>query len=213
MRLNEVVVGTEVELEVKSGKNDWLFQSIVRYEIKGALLLDPVIYEGKPLNLEAEGITVHIVVKDEDIPIQFRNCVVRNVHLKEQNFLAAACSQEGKRVNRRNAFRIFMGERGVVELIGKNRRLEAVVRDLSMTGFSFVVDVDEWEEDAYLVWLNFLGRYDEKMRMQGEVVRKNEGERGRLIVGCQIIKCANDLSSYISYKQRENLKKFADKRE
>lgn len=213
MWLREVVIGTEVDLEVKSEKCDWLFQSTVRQEIKGALLLDPVIYEDKMLNLSADGISVNVIVKDEDIPIQFRNCVVRNIRLQDGNFLAVACSQEGKRVNRRNAFRIFMGERGTVELIGKNRRLDAVVRDLSMTGFSFVVDVYDWEDDTSLVWLNFTGRYDEKMRMQGEVIRKSEGERGRLIVGCQIIKCANDLSSYISYKQRENLKKFADKRE
>lgn len=213
MKLSEVKIGTEVDLEVKSAKGEWLFQSTVRQEFKGALLMDPVIYEDKVLNLAAEGIAVNVVVKDEDIPIQFNNCAVKNIRLKDQSFLVAACSQEGKRVNRRNAFRIFVGERGIVELVGKNRRLEAVVRDLSMTGFSFVVDVNEWEDDTTLVWLNFTGRYDEKMRMQGSVIRKSEGEGGRLIVGCQIIKCANDLAFYISYKQRENLKRFADKRE
>ena len=64
-----------------------------------------------------------------------------------------------------------------------------------------------------MLWLNFSGRYGEAMRLQGSVVRTAEGERDRLIVGCQIVKCANDLETYVSFKQRENLKRFADKRE
>lgn len=213
MWLSELVADTEVDLEIKGGKNEWIFQSVVRYEVKGVLLMDPVIYEDKLLDLSAESMSVAVVVKgEEDIPVQFKNCSVKNVRLKGENYLAVACSQEGKRVNRRSAFRIFVGERGNVELIGAGGRLEAVVRDLSMTGFSFVVDVDEWKDEVSMVWLNFSGRYGEKMRLQGSVVRKDEGERGRLIVGCQIIKCANDLAGYIAFKQRENLKKFADKR-
>lgn len=52
-----------------------------------------------------------------------------------------------------------------------------------------------------------------KMRLQGSIVRAAEGDRDRLIIGCQIVKCANDLEAYVSFKQRENLKRFADKRE
>lgn len=213
MWLSELLPDTGVDLEVKSGKNEWLFQSIVRHEVKGVLLMDPVIYEDKLLDLSGEGMSVAVIVKDtQDIPIQFKGCTVKNVRLKEESYLAVASGQEGKRINRRGAFRIFVGERGSVEPIGTGGRLEAVVRDLSMTGFSFVVDVDEWEEETSMVWLNFAGRYGEKMRLQGSVIRTDEGERGRLIVGCQTIKCANDLAGYVAFKQRENLKKFADKR-
>lgn len=215
MKLGELEVGTEIDIEVKIGSKEWLFHATILQFIKGVALMEPISHEGKVINLAGDDVGVSVYVNDEeDIPMQFRGCVVKNLRLKDQTYLAIACNQEGKRVNRRNAFRIFVGEDGVLEPIGSEiKRLNVVVRDLSLTGFSFVTDVHDWDENIHMLWLNFDGRYGEKMRLQGSVVRTAEGERDRLIVGCQIVKCANDLETYVSFKQRENLKRFADKRE
>ncbi|MBQ8189439.1 MAG: PilZ domain-containing protein [Lachnospiraceae bacterium] len=215
MKLGELEVGTEIDIEVKIGGKEWLFHDTILQFIKGVALMEPLSYEGKIINIAGDDVGVSVYVNDdEDIPMQFRGCVVKNLRLKDKTYLAIACNNEGKRVNRRNAFRIFVGEDGYIEPIGSEiKRLNVVVRDLSLTGFSFVTDVHDWDENIRILWLNFDGRYGEKMRLQGSVVRTAEGERERLIVGCQIVKCANDLETYVSFKQRENLKRFADKRE
>ena len=215
MKFGELTAGTEIDIEVRIRQNDWVFHSVVEQMVKGIALMEPLSHEGKVLDLSGEGISISVIVKDEgdDIPMQFRGCAAKNLRMKDKAYLAIACSQEGKRINRRDAFRIFVGEQGIAEMAGTSQRLNVTVRDLSLTGFSFVTDINEWNDETSVVWLNFPGRYGEKMRMQGSVVRKKEGEQGRLIIGCRILKCANDLETYVSFKQRENLKRFADKRE
>lgn len=215
MKLQELAVGTELDIEVKIAGKEWLFHNKIEQFVKGVALMEALSHEGKVIDISGNGVTVNLFINDEaDIPLQFRNCVVKNLRTKDTTYLAVACNLEGKRVNRRNAFRIFVGEDGTMEPIGGDgKRQGVVVRDLSLTGFSFVIDVHDWDEELRMLWLRFEGRYGEKMCMQGSVVRTTLGERDRLVVGCQIVKCANDLETYVSYKQRENLKKFADKRE
>lgn len=215
MKFGELTAGTEIDIEVRLKQKDWLFHGVVEQMVKGVALMEPLDHEGKVVDLSGEGISISVIVKEEgeEIPLQFRGCVAKNLRMQDRIYLAIACNQEGKRVNRRDTFRVFVGEQGILEIAGTSQRLNVTVRDLSLTGFSFVTDVNDWEDGASVVWLSFPGRYGEKLRMQGSVVRKKEGEQGRLIVGCRILKCANDLETYVSFKQRENLKRFADKRE
>lgn len=215
MEFGELTAGTEIDVEVKVRHNECFFQRVIVQMVKGVALLEPLYHEGKLLDLTGDGVSVNISIKDEkaDIPLQFRGCVAKNLRLQNKVYLAVTCSNESKRVNRRDAFRVFVGEQGTIELAGKSKWLDVTVRDLSLTGFSFVTSVSDWDDEISVVWLDFPGRYGEKMRMQGSVVRINEGERERLIVGCRILKCANDIATYVSFKQRENLKRFADKRE
>lgn len=213
MKLGELEIGTEISIELKAGQKSWTFRQTVEQILKGVVITSPLIYEGRMLNLSAGDISITVFAQaGGEVPLQFRGCTAKLVQGKEKRFCAIVCSNEGKRVNRRSNFRIFIGERGVAELSGKSgTKLEVTVKDLSLTGVSFVVDKVKWEKDVSCVWVEFPGRYGDRIRIQGSVVRVTEGENNLLIVGCRILKCANDLSAYITYKQRESLKKISGK--
>ena len=100
------------------------------------------------LNLSAGDISITVFAQaGGEVPLQFRGCTAKLVQGKEKRFCAIACSNEGKRVNRRSNFRIFIGERGVAELSGKSgTKLEVTVKDLSLTGVYFGVVNVKWEK-------------------------------------------------------------------
>lgn len=213
MKLGELEIGTEISIELKMGQKSWTFNQAVEQIVKGVVITSPLIFEGKVLDLSTgdASITVFASVGGE-VPLQFRSCTAKLVQGKEKKYCAIACNNEGKRINRRGNFRVFIGERGVVELSGKSdTKLEVTVKDLSLMGVAFVVDKVKWEKDATYLWLDFQGRYGERMRIQASVVHCTEVENNLLIIGCRILKCANDLSTYITSKQRESLKKISGK--
>lgn len=213
MKLGELEIGTEISIELKAGQKSWTFRQTVEQILKGVVITSPLIYEGRMLNLSAGDISITVFAQaGGEVPLQFRGCTAKLVQGKEKRFCAIACSNEGKRVNRRSNFRIFIGERGVAELSGKSgTKLEVTVKDLSIMGVSFVADKAKWEKDVSYVWVEFPGRYGDRIRIQGSVVHVTEVENNLLIVGCRILKCANDLSTYITHKQRESLKKISGK--
>lgn len=213
MKLGELEIGTEISIELKAGQKSWTFRQTVEQILKGVVITSPLIYEGRMLNLSAGDISITVFAQaGGEVPLQFRGCTAKLVQGKEKKFCAIACSNEGKRVNRRSNFRIFIGERGVAELSGKSgTKLEVTVKDLSLMGVSFVADKAKWEKDVSYVWVEFPGRYGDRIRIQGSVVHVTEVENNLLIVGCRILKCANDLSTYITHKQRESLKKISGK--
>lgn len=213
MKLGELEIGTEISIELKAGQKSWTFRQTVEQILKGVVITSPLIYEGRMLNLSAGDISITVFAQaGGEVPLQFRGCTAKLVQGKEKRFCAIACNNEGKRVNRRSNFRIFIGERGVAELSGKSgTKLEVTVKDLSLMGVSFVADKAKWEKDVSYVWVEFPGRYGDRIRIQGSVVHVTEVENNLLIVGCRILKCANDLSTYITHKQRESLKKISGK--
>lgn len=213
MKLGELEIGTEISIELKAGQNCRTFRQTVEQIVKGVVITSPLIYEGRMLDFSAGGISITVFAQaGGEVPLQFRGCTAKLVQGKEKRFCAIACSNEGKRVNRRSNFRIFIGERGVAELSGKSgTKLEVTVKDLSLMGVSFVADKAKWEKDVSYVWVEFPGRYGDRIRIQGSVVRVTEVENNLLVVGCRILKCANDLSAYITHKQRESLKKISGK--
>ena len=213
MKLGELEIGTEISIELKIGPKSLTCRQVVEKVMKGVVITSPLIYEGRMLDLSAGDIAVSVFANvGGEVPIQFRGCSAKLVQGKEKKFCAIACNNEGKRVNRRSNFRIFIGERGVVELSGKSStKLEVTIKDLSLMGVAFVVDKVKWEKGVSYVWVEFPGRYGDRIRIQGSVVHVTEVENNLLIVGCRILKCANDLSTYITHKQRENLRKISGK--
>lgn len=215
MKFGELEAGIEVDIEVKMEQNKWVFHNVIRQMVKGVALMEPLLNDGKILDLSGEGVSINVEVKTEEgeVPVQFRGCVAKNIRTKDAVWLALTCQNPGKRINRRNAFRVFVGEKGTVNLMGKSKTLSVTVKDVSIMGFSFVIGVSEWDSEISRVQLNFKGRYGEEMKMQGIVVRSTEVEREMVVVGCKIVHCANDLPEYVSFMQRNNLKKSAGKRD
>ncbi|MBD5539878.1 MAG: hypothetical protein HDR00_01550 [Lachnospiraceae bacterium] len=215
MKFGELEAGTEIDIEVKMQQNKWTFHSVIRQMVKGVALMEGLMNDGKILDLSGEGVAISVVVKPQEgeIPMQFRGCVAKNIRTKEGIWLALNCPNPGKRINRRNAFRVFVGEKGNVSLTGKSKSISVTVKDMSILGFSFVTNTSEWDDETTRVVLSFTGRYGEEMRMQGIVVRSEQLEREMVVVGCKIGNCANNLADYVSFMQRDNLRKSAGKRD
>lgn len=213
MKLGELETGTEISIELKIGPKSLTCHQIVEKVMKGIVITSPLIYEGRMLDISSGDIAISVYANvGGEVPVQFRGCSAQLMQGKEKKFCAIACNNEGKRVNKRSNFRIYIGERGTVELSDKpSAKVEATIKDLSLMGVAFVVDKVKWEKDVSYVWVEFPGRYGERIRIQGSVVHVTETENNLLVVGCRILKCANDLSTYLTHKQRESLKRISGK--
>lgn len=213
MKIGELGIGTEISIEIKAGQKNFTFCQTVEQIMKGVVITSPLIYEGRMLNLNSGDVSITVYAQgDEEVPLQFRGCTAKLLQGKGRKLCAIACNNEGKRVNRRSNFRIFIGVSGTVSLSdGSGIKVDVTVRDISLMGVGFVVDKSKWEKEVSHVGIEFRGINEGNMRIQATVVHVTEVENNMLIVGCRILNCANDLSTYITHKQRENLRKISGK--
>ncbi len=216
MNLIEIPENSIVKLKVVSNsnsKNFIEFSSTTAEIYNETLLISPIVNnEGKTLNLSSDKLSVQLEYIDEadgnKTAIIWKDVIVNYINKKGVKFHQVIQTTEGKSVNRRNAFRLFLGDKATVQLIGSNEIYDVIIRDISSTGFGFVIDKDI---DISVVNMCTLSTYiDEKhIILKGTIVRKqvvDEENSNKIIYGCQLSKFSAELDKLINIKQREKLK-------
>ena len=164
MRLAELPVGTGILFDVSIQKQELEFPSEVVEVHDNFILTKPVMSKGKVVGLGGEGVSVSLTYSRNDkAPIVWKGVGCSVVKTKGRVLYKVIASGAGFEVNRREAFRLFVGLEGIAR-VGTNRRaMDVILKDLSDTGFAFVVDHEI--EDATglsvrLVFKDFDRNYD-----------------------------------------------------
>ncbi len=219
MHITEIPIDTEIKVRVSLDNdpvNSLEFRTTVEEMYGESLLVTAIVNsEDKPISLSSDRIRVqveHIDASGEiPVPIIWESVTIKYILKGRNRYHQIIQHSDGKTVNRRNAFRLSVGEKAILQFNVSKESIEVILKDISSTGFGFVTERDI---DIRVTKMCMLKATidDKKITLNGTIVRKQEvPESERFIYGCQLGKYSPELDKLIMSVQREKLQQQRQK--
>ena len=218
MFIEELTAGQEITLTANIGQEQLTFETTVLESLdrKHMILVAPVYKNDKVITFRAKGLIVNLLASPPDSsPILFKNVTINLMKQSDNSLVYSVSSQaEGKANNRRESFRCHVGIATAVQC-GSNRRAhDAIIKDVSASGFSVTLNHDEEDthfhenQVLHIVLNDYLEEIAENFNFQmyGIIVRVQELENGRTVYGCRLNNKVPGLETYIFKKERIRLR-------
>lgn len=139
MKINEIEEGSSVSVWVKKENTSAELPSIVAKVFDEYILAECFMHDDSLVTFDAPGLSIEMmVVKPGEVPYNFKNVKVTLVEYEGKRYHCMSTGTVGVRLNRRNAFRVFIGENGSASIPG-HKSVTVLVKDLSSTGIGFLV--------------------------------------------------------------------------
>ena len=217
MRIEELSPSQSITLYVMAGGQKLEFPSTVleTYPRKHMIIAEPILKNNKIVSFNGEGIQVHLVANFSDQrPHIFQDITIHTSKNLDDSFCyVITCASESKEYNRRGAFRCFIGLSTVVRVSSEKDAMEAIIKDVSLTGFAFTLSAldDELPVGAtvHMVLNDFIEETGKNYSYQlmGNIVRCYSLESGKKVYGCQMTTRVIGLDRYLSEKERVRIQK------
>lgn len=208
MKLWEIEQGEQIRVVASTEKSKFEQTAFIELSKDGVIFVKPMYYEGRLLNFDGERLKISVVyIKNNEKPMVWEGCTIRYVQTKTQKFHAIFCKRDGIHLNRRQAFRQYLGILGKLMVESTRERKEVIVKNISTTGVSFVMEStdDITMDDIRKFQLEFEDTQERlNITLQGEVVREEDVENKK-VFGALIKKANVDLSVYIAHKQKQDM--------
>ena len=210
MRFEELAENVNLHIDVFSKVGHLQYDAVTKYCMKGAVLIEPIRYEKQIINFVRSDIIIKVFyARNNRKPIEWRDCQIKVVEYKGNYYHMITCKNVGVEVNRRECFRMFVGEDGQAQVGEHNGIMKVNVKDISATGFSFFAKRESQTPVGEHVRLTF----DDIVRkvhfdLNGKLVRKEIGVEDRVLYACELFGTNQTLDSYIAQRQREQAQHF-----
>lgn len=208
MYANELISGTPIELSIHLGAETInLFSSIVE-PVQENILVEKLEYNGKLLGIPNNcSVDMLYIDPESSRPYIWKNISLKAVRYKKGVYHCVSdLIGEGMPTNRRDAFRLFIGEEMTLVVRNANgpQGYTVRVKDISETGMCFISSEDFPVKK--LVRLNFQDN-NFSMPLAGHIVRKIPHPElpSSTIYGCRFPESNPLLGKYITKKQQEKL--------
>lgn len=211
MRIYELTTGQEITLQVRIGDQTLTFTSIVLTADphKSAITAKAIFSNNKPVSMRGTGVLVDLIVNlPNEKPIQFKNVIINLFKSTIKGyFYQISTVAESTTLNRRENFRLFVGNTIPVQFGANTSPRNAILRDVSATGFAVVCDRDVRIDPHKIIHavLNDQPRENGPVysfQLFGLVARTQELENGKLLIGCRLNAPVPGLDKYITEKER-----------
>ena len=206
MLLQEMPADNKIIIELSIKGQKFEFPSKVVSHGNNSILIEPIRINGKVLTFNSsESVAINIVmIRENKSPMVWKGVGVACVHEKSGSFYKITASGEGFEINRRGAFRLFVGISGVAQLGINKKAVDVIVKDVSENGFSFVSSEDMDNVINMPVRLVF-NDFNKNYSLMGIIVRKVIINEAKILYGCQLSVNNSELEHYINQKQRQML--------
>lgn len=216
MRIEELTPQQPITFLVIAGGQQLEFSSAVLDVLprKHMIVAAPVLKDDKIVSFQGKGILVHLIVSFQDQkPHIFQNVTIRTAKKDDQSFCYTITTiAESREFNRRGAYRCFVGIDSSIR-VGTNRSaIEATIKDVSITGFSFAADADrefQENESVHAVLNDYIEETAKNysFHLFGIIVRHFRLENGKMVYGCKFTGKVAGLERYIMEKERLRLQR------
>ena len=203
MHITKIPENTQITLIASIDKNYLEFSSHVVNIKDDALIIEAITNaDGQPLSLVSDRLQFDIsyVEQEDKPPFIWRNIKAKYIKIKDISYHMIWQTSEGKRENRRSAFRLFVGEKAQLSLVSKQGKVNVILKDISTTGFAFVHNED-LDTNKFCSISSVID--NSTLVLSGIIVRKQIMENGNIVYGCKMEKFSKELEKFIAKKQRE----------
>ena len=158
--------------------------------------------EGKIIGFTSDKIKLDLsfVLEEDKPPFVWRDIKISNIKYNNNGYNMVAQTREGKRENRRGAFRLFLGLDAGLDLVETPGSIPVILKDISSTGFAFVYP-GELETNKFCKVSSMVD--NKRLILSGIIVRKQIMDNGNTVYGCRLEKFSKELEKFIAQKQRE----------
>lgn len=217
MRLEELEQGQLVTILVSFGKKYMEFNTMIEEvsQKKRLVYTSPIMRNDRLISFKSSSVRTHLLAYFRDrTPQIFRNVSIqltgRDVGSVQY---AVSASSESLDFNRRKHYRCYIGEEVTIMIGRHHTTYKAVLKDLSVGGFSFCLETSKKEckvgNMVHFVLNEFLDELKERFSFSiyGIIVSKREIDNNRMIYGCRITSNTHGIAAYIAKKERVRLQR------
>lgn len=205
MTLFEIEAGSEITIEVSLNDEKLEFKTHVIEQLKDTMVIEPIRVNGKFLNVQAKGVKTSILYfSKNNPPMIWKEVELPAVLYKGESCYKCTDKRNASLLNRREAYRLLIGEEGVARIGTTKKSVGVLVKDISECGFAFIFRADLKTFAGEPVHLVF-DVDDMHFNLQGRLVRIAEISENRYLYGCKITIPNPNVAKYIAGKQREKL--------
>lgn len=202
MLINEIMTGSTVKIFARIKKNPVLLYTKAKVGVNGGLLVEPVNYFAKTLEL-TDPCEVQIKNERDGRTYSFAAESILPILTKYGYFHMIKCTTEAEATNMRKAERFDVAKMGLISINNGLTVKNAIVYDISMRGISFIVDNKTEVKKGDLISAEF--RTDTSFHVftvEAEMVREFK-IRGNRAIGCKIHRMSADVVQLIADKKAE----------
>lgn len=213
-KLSEMTSSLKVHLTVSAGLEQLEFDTSVVQAGENYIIVEPIKHNDKILNFSNKSVIKNIIVESQPLPEKYINVDVEITMLENKKYHIILSDKEGIPVNRRNEFRVYVGSYVTAQLANVNQSVEAILKDVSVGGFSLVIRKEG--VDGIVGWIGqmikvvyYHGNNKNRIPMVfiGQVVREDDIDEERVVVGCKSLRQPFGIEKFIADRQREELRR------
>lgn len=191
MYIYELPISSPITITVKlkgSNQLEWK-RTVLKTSIKQKHILVPVLTaKGKVLSFNVPGIQIEITAASDDGPAIFRNCTIRTLVVGGVKYHEIICRTEAYKENRRENDRITLDYDCYID--SKNFQAEGVIRDVSIKGFSVLINAD-CEPDVKNQVENIICNFRDPLlkrdiTFKGKIIRRVKQQANMVLYGCHM---------------------------
>ena len=168
------------------------------------VILDAVRQDGKTVGFTyGQGIIYSLTGTVEQKYYAWENILIKNFKSSAGKVYHLAFSpQDIKPLNRRNAYRLWIGESiEVTQGLSKDRK-QAVLKDLSASGMGVIVaDPEGYRIEGIIHVLYEDQELNTRLNLSGKIVNIINLEAGKILIGCQFFNASPEIEKFINHKQ------------
>ena len=151
LRVTELLPDSIVSLTARKGTKAYRFESSVLElseqedaDYAGSLsgdfiIIEPIRVDDKIVKFVTEGISYYFIGNHKGKPYLFENISIEKIELPSYGVAhLLRADKEGRRFNRRDNFRVWLGQHCNIALRGTKAQHDAMVKDISNTGIGSV---------------------------------------------------------------------------
>ncbi len=205
MIIDEISKDGDIEVEVKCNGKTMNFKSEIRFIINNSVLIKSIKVNEQTVGFSDQCIINFLYKSDGKLYI-WENVSIKLVKYDGGIYHKMDLSGMGKPHNRRDAFRMYIGEEMFIYInTAKGQAaLSVLIRDISETGVSFITKEDFDIERTFRLKLK---HKNIMINISGAIVRKEPlPNLGSTLYGCKFIEKNLLLGKFIAQKQGEQLR-------
>ncbi|SEW19304.1 PilZ domain-containing protein [[Clostridium] fimetarium] len=207
MRLSQLVQNSNLVLEININNQHLEFESTVITKIGDYILIEPVRVSGKVVNFEIGNVLVDmLLIRRDKKPVAWKRVLLKNVIYKNKTYYKVIPTGDGFEINRRNAFRLSVEVKGVVQVGTNSVPMDVILKDISQNGFLFVSKDIIDRPLKSIVRLVFID-LNKSLNLNGLLVRKERINQSKYFYGCVLNIKNQFLSQYMNDKNADMLSK------
>ncbi len=209
MKLYDIGENERIQIVAENKNASLQYLTTVVMNKQKLLLIHPIMYGDRIVNFDVRNVRTSVVYTGEgDKPLVWDDCVIKNTVYQQQKYQVVYSAKEGKRINRREAYRQYVGTKGILQVDSTRDKREVVVKDISTSGIAFVSDLSMEMGDIGSFHLNYEDRECKlALQLAGTLVREEDVDPDRRVFGGVIKQSNVDLNNYVMLKQKMGLMK------